>query len=154
VNEFYNHDWSDTASLYVDDDDYQVVFNNNYELKIADKFYKYLANNIVAIIGNSNVAALEQARMHGFFPYNQDITFYNEEDGVYENPTKPSIQQQTQSCSDFTLLNFVSKLTPLSSTANQWDVELTTLVFYFRNATQIQDDYTYVKANYTIDWGD
>ncbi len=154
LNEFYNHEWSDTAAIYVEDEDYQVVLNEGGEVKIGDKFYKYIANNLAGIVRNNNSNALKRLRENGIFTNTPDVSFYNEDNQEFVTPAGPGETEVTHSCSDFTPISAANNLTPISSTANQWEVELNTDVFYTRTSSQIGDDYRHVKANYRVDWGD
>ena len=150
LNEYYNHDWADTASLYVEDDDYQIALNQNHEIKIGSKFYKFIFNSIVAIVNNNNTAALDSVRLYGIFAVNADILYYNEETGLYEDPSKQEGTGGTQSCSNFNPRSFA---TPHYSLSQNW-VDLATFLQYTSPLSGYPQNYRSVKGYYTIDWGD
>lgn len=154
LNEFYNHDWIDTATLYVEDDDYQIVFNQNHEVKIGGKYYKYLNNIIISVVNNSNYDALQTVRREGIFAHHPDISYYNEETGTNENPPFVDPEIKTEGCGEFSPLSHATNLTPLTSTSNQWEVELSTDVYWDRDVSILGFDFTNVLANYSINWGD
>ena len=148
LNEFYNHDWADTASLSLDNDEYQTVMNERAEVKIGNKFYKALYNHLYAVINNNNVSALDSVRAYGVFAAHSDILYYNEENGSYVTPAKREGTGGTQSCNDFN---------PVASSDvnyNSKTVYLTTFLKYGLSLPNYPQNYTSVKANYTIDWGD
>jgi hypothetical protein len=154
LNEFYNYNWADTAAIYVDDDDYQIVLNENNEFKAGDKFYKFISNNIIAVVSNSNLQALDLVRKFDIVATHVDIRYYNEETGLYEDPGKPDGPTGTAGCADFSMITNVNNLTPLSSTANQWEVELKTSVFYNYPSSQGNINFSPVTATYSVNWGD
>lgn len=152
VREFYNHEWEDTANIVVDDDDYEIVLNEENEVKIGAKFYKFLSTSNVAVISNSNDSALNLVRIHGIFANHSDISIYNEDLGSFINPPKVIILAKPQGCNNYDLYAYAANLTPLSSTANQWNVELD---FSCYNNTVTYDIIPpSVLGNYTINWGD
>ena len=155
LNEFKDYDWVDNTDLYVDDEDYQMVLNRNHEVKIGNKYFKAISNNIIAVVNNGNIVALEQLRIYDIFTNNADIQFFNEETGEYENPPTIYITSQTaRDCSNYKPLSHVSVLTPLSSAANQWTVQLRTGVYYPVDLPDYPGSYVSIIANYTVDWGE
>lgn len=153
LNEFYDPDWVDTTLLYVDDDDYQIVFNTEQELKIGDKYYKYISDNLIAVVSNSDLQALEMARDYGVFSNHPNISIFNEESSGYVNPPKIELHEQPEGCADFDLYAYANNLTAPGSTVNQWLVELNFAGYFSPNSFSPTTVAT-VRANFTINWGD
>ncbi|MCX6317758.1 MAG: hypothetical protein NTW29_10730 [Bacteroidetes bacterium] len=154
LKEFYHHDWADTTAVFVDDEDYQWVLNQQREVKIGDKYYKYLSNNIIAVISNNNVYALQLVRDFDMLALNPDIQYFNENTYRFENPDIVQGPSGTNGCADFVMVGMVNNLTPLNSTANEWDVELKTSLNYSRLPLLTGYNFSSIIAAYTVDWGD
>ncbi len=153
LNEYNNHDWADTASLIVEEDDYQIVYNQNHEVKIGDKFYKNISNNIIAVVSNNNLLALDLLRVYGIFTDNPDVIFYNETTGLYESPSKQEGTGGTQGCPDFRLRSSAGlSSTYINPTSSRFT--LNTSVLYNLVLPNFPGNYKNVKGQYTVDWGD
>jgi hypothetical protein len=145
--DFYNHDWADTASINVEDDDYQIVSNEKYEVKIGTDYYKYVASNIIAVVKNANTKALDSVRIFGYFYNHSDVSYYNDDSGTYVKPA--GTQQPLGGCNDFDIYAFADNLTP-QSTINLWTVELGFAGYYSTSFLSSPS----VLGDYTINWGD
>jgi hypothetical protein len=150
LNEYYNYDWADTASIYVDDEDYPTVLNTDYEVKIGTKYYKYLSNSILAIVHNGSIQTLDSLRVFGFFMPRSNVTLYNEEVQSYETPNE--IFYGEGGCDNFVLYGFASNVTPQNPGTTQWNVRLNFSNFYNQSSTSQPS--LAVLADYTINWGD
>lgn len=150
LNDFNNHEWRDTAAIYIEDDDMQIVLNELNEVKIGDKFYKYVSNNIMAEI-NDNLPVLDSVRVFGIFTQSPNIKYYDEESAAEITPDRGEIVEGTQSCAEFQVLLNAHVSSYISPTAIKWS--LNTRVSNPVTGTR-PNRYRDVKGIYTINWGD
>ena len=147
LNDFYNYEWKDTASIIVEDDDRLIVLNELNEVKIGDKYYKYVANNLIAEI-NNDINTLDSVRVFGILTPGFNLRFFDENEGVF---TKPSWTEETQGCVEFNLALAASYSSRVNSTSARWGMQ----AFVMNPLTGSNPSrYKNVKANYTVDWGD
>lgn len=154
LNEFYNYDWADTASLYVDDDYYPIVLNQNSEFKIGAKYYKFIFNDIIAIVDNNNFGALELVRQRSIFARNPDIQFFSEELSRLMDPEETGGSGGaggTLGCNNFEIYGFAKNITPPLPGTTQWTVRLLFSGFFNIGTTSILPC---VLADWQINWGD
>ncbi len=158
INEFYDSDWTDTAYSYLDNDDYTIVMNQDGEVKIGTNYYKYLFDDVITIVNNSNLGALNLVRQRQIFARDPDVHFFNEnlgrlmtqeEGGGSGNP--PNGTGGTHGCGNFEIYGFASNTTPPVVGTTQWTVRLLFSGFYNLGTTAILPC---VKANWQINWGD
>ncbi|HMU47995.1 MAG TPA: hypothetical protein PKC72_16605 [Chitinophagaceae bacterium] len=148
LNEFNDPNWIDTASLYVEDDDYQIVLNLDHEVKIGEKYYKFINDNIIAEI-NDNSATLDSVRAMGVFTPGSNFRLYDQLNGTIVST--PEWVEITQGCTDYHLGVSASFGTFLSNGNARW--RLNTMNINPLTASQ-SNYYSNVKARYTVDWGD
>ena len=147
ANDFYNSDWKDTASIIVEDDDRQMVLNELCEVKIGNKYYKYVSDYMIAEI-NDNINTLDSVRIFGVLTPGRNLRFFDENEGVF---TKPQWTEITQGCADFNLALSANLSSRVNSSSYRWGINTSVL----NPLTGSHPNrYTNVRASYTIDWGD
>ena len=149
-NDFNNNNWRDTASIYVEDDDIQIVLNELNEVKIGNKFYKYVSNFIVAEIDN-NIQTLDSTRVLGIFMSGSNIKFYGELENGQIKPEWGEIIQGTQGCPDFRLVLNSGISSMVSPTLIKHSLRTWVMNPVTGNRPR---NYRDVMGTYTIDWGD
>lgn len=149
LNDFYDSEWEDTASVIVEDIDLVNVMNTDREVKIADKYFKFISTNVYAVISNSDYEALEKVRNFGFSAINySNVQFINQ---VSNQPLTEIYATGQGSCEDFYISIWADILTatPLNNT---WEIELNLATHH---TTWGSLTYTpIVGGTYTINWGD
>ncbi len=142
LNDFYNSSWRDTAMVYVEDDDIQIVMNQQNEVKIGDKYYKYITDNVLSKI--SNLTMLDSVRAFGVFTNGRNVVHFDEETGL-EVP-EPEDGPVAEGCGDFYL-----SVSGIIGSYPRWGLNVMVMNPVTGNQPSL---YSNVKANYTVDWGD
>lgn len=101
IAEFYSTSLDPLSTLMVDPD-LQNILNSNLEVIIGDTIFKYVSENVIALIPNRNYTVLNEVREHGRFTQIPGVIFYDEQQDRYIDISSadyvPLLDRPTVSC--------------------------------------------------------